>query len=35
MIHHNTSVYIKMNEVEPRLGTNVKVYSRSKDLTYT
>ena len=26
MVHCNTSVYIAMNEVMPRLGTNMQVY---------
>ena len=26
MVHRNTSLYITMNEVEPRLGTNMHVH---------
>jgi hypothetical protein len=32
-VHPNTSVYNSINEVEPRLGTNIEVFSGSITLT--
>jgi hypothetical protein len=35
MVHLNTLVYIKRNEVELRLGTNITVYARDIYLIYS
>jgi hypothetical protein len=35
MVHRYTSVYIKRNEVELRLGTNIEVHARSIKLAYS
>jgi hypothetical protein len=35
VVHRNTSVYININQVELRLGTNVEVYSGNITLTYS
>jgi hypothetical protein len=35
IVHQFTSIYIKKNEVEPRLGTNVEVHSSYILLTYS
>jgi hypothetical protein len=33
VVHRNTSVYININQVELRLGTNIEVHSRGITLT--
>jgi hypothetical protein len=35
MVHRNTSIYIKRNEVIASLGTNVEVYAGYIYLTYS
>jgi hypothetical protein len=35
MVHRYTSVYIKWNEVELRLGANIAVHARSIVLAYS
>jgi hypothetical protein len=35
IVHHNASIYINENKLEPSLGTTIEVYSRSITLTYS
>jgi hypothetical protein len=35
MVHGYTSIYYSIYQVEPRLGIDIRIYTRNIDLTYS